>query len=169
MSDQTRRIATSPLLGYGCAAAGLVGGIAVFTLLPFAALAYMLPLGAALGGVAGVAQAQSTQQKIADGALGVFCGALAATFIPASPLALLGGVFGYGAGKSISMMTSALSPRIALPHRQHHAPETSPDLATEPAKSTLKAGLRHKFGGVHDVGHAQSGRTPATKTPAHRR
>lgn len=162
----------SPLLGYGLAAAGLAGGVAVFAVLPFAAVLYMLPLGAAVGagiGVAmpardeqGAAVKKPLQQKIVDGFLGAFVGAIGATLIPASPLAALGASIGYSVGTATTRLRQSIRPHITIKASE---PVIVPDTSAAASPPALKSGLGASFAAGQSTQAAAQDNAPAAPSP----
>ena len=157
MSTQSPAIAKTPsLLAYGCAAVGLAGGFVLLPALSLSASLLMLPLGATVG--AGIAIAlpshdaegnhikKPLQQKIVDGFLGAFVGAIGATLIPASALAALGATAGYGIGSTVSRVLDRLTgTHMQRPVARDASPVTVPDTATSSGATALKSGLSNSF------------------------
>lgn len=179
MSQQYRRRSlATPILGYSGAALGLAAGLLALPALPFAMTLYMLPLGAALG--AGIAVAMPShnangdiikkpfQQKIVDAVVGAFVGAIGATFIPASPLAILGATAGYGAGETLASAATMLR-RTKQPPDSNSSADHSvamPSAHIAPQASSLKSGLSHSFKtGQRAEEPAQESQGPAQPSP----
>lgn len=162
----------SPLLGYGLAAAGLAGGLVAFAALPFAAVLYMLPLGAVVGAGIGVAlparDEQSAavkkplQQKVVDGFLGAFVGAIGATLIPASPLAALGASIGYSVGTATTRLRQSIRPHITI---KASAPVIVPDTSAAASPTTLKSGLGASFAAGQNAQAPTQDSAPAAPRP----